>query len=110
MSLPSVLFVFFALTLVVIALGLASFRRRPRPPAPPVAPPARPALLDPPPAEREIGLKVCPECRELVLLASGTCKYCGSTQSTAPFAPRAEPVLKIPAPPRRTNTPRFPAA
>ncbi len=100
MSLPSVLFVFFALTLVVIALGIASFRRRPRPPASPVDPCFRPAPLAPPTPEREISLKVCPECRELVLLASATCKYCGTTQSTAPFAPRAEPVLKITRPPK----------
>lgn len=89
------LFLAAALLLVlmgVLAKVLGVFGRRrasPRKPIEDISQPLSTTSLEgytePPLSEREVTLKFCPDCGELVLLASHACNYCGSR---FPFAPK----------------------
>lgn len=47
---------------------------------------------EPPLSARKVSLKICPDCRELVLLAAHSCKYCGTAFpfETKPAADRTK--------------------
>jgi hypothetical protein len=96
-----VLFVLMLLWSVVAVIAVYRFSRTRDFPRHSAQEPFEPSITslsshrETPFSQRRRTLKVCSDCRELVLLDADVCKYCGCALAVAPTVVAPEPVLAV---------------